>query len=237
MHHRIYPVSSKRPVGHGGEGVNAHRQKVGQKAAYNAEGEPENQQHYNKEKRQGEIFVCKHIVYFYAPQVFLALPAFHDRLFADVFDKRITHIRQSGVGVKPPFGFHFLDAVFYRLKLVFVKLQLFREGHIAFNQLCRGKAGRDSALLRVVLYKVRYRVYAAVNRAGQTEVLHLRLYFLFGGGNGGVHKLADTVVFGGANRDDRYADKLGHHFDINRSAVCPDLVHHIERQHHRYAEL
>ena len=46
----------------------------------------------------------------------------------------------------------------------------------------------------------------AVNRAGHTEVLHLRLYFLFGGGNGGVHKLADTVVFGGAYRDDRYAD-------------------------------
>lgn len=43
--------------------------------------------------------------------------------------------------------------------------------------------------------------------------------------------------FCGAYRNYRYAEALAELFDIDRSAVCPDFVHHIQCQHHRQVQL
>lgn len=43
--------------------------------------------------------------------------------------------------------------------------------------------------------------------------------------------------FCGTYRNYRYAEALAELFDIDRSAVCPDFVHHIQCQHHRQVQL
>ena len=73
--------------------------------------------------------------------------------------------------------------------------------------------------------------------AFHAEVHPLGLDVPLGYKQGVVDELIDALIFGGGNGDYRNAQNLLQLIDTDGAAVGPDLIHHVQRQHHRYPQL
>ena len=78
----------------------------------------------------------------------------------------------------------------------------------------------------------------AVDRAvSRAEILLDRLFAIFRDMYSVRNKLADTLVLGRADRNDRHAQDLLHKVDIDRAAVAGQLIHHVQRDNDRPVRL
>ena len=125
----------------------------------------------------------------------------------------------------------------YHLKFVFVKLEAALHIMVALYELCRAKARRNTRGFCMVLYDVSRRVYAAVHGTFVAEVVNGGQAPCFCGLDYAVGKLRYALALGGAYRDDRHAEHGAYFGYIDRAAVCPHLVHHIEGDHGGYPQL
>ena len=125
-----------------------------------------------------------------------------------------------------------------------VAVQVKRLGHqlVALNQLGRRKTHGNVRRRGMVLDKVGDAVNAAMQRAavrtiGRAEVQATGTLAEPRHVQGMIHQLANTLVAGSANGDDRHAQQALEQVDVNGAAVGRHLVHHVERDDHRTVEL
>ena len=128
------------------------------------------------------------------------------------------------------------------VELVAVKVKCFGYQLIALNQLGRREAHRNMRRCSMVLNQVGNTVDAAVQRAavravGRAKVQATGALAESCHVQGMLHELADTLVAGGANGNDRHAQQALEQIDVHGAAVGRYLVHHVERDDHGAIEL
>ena len=100
---------------------------------------------------------------------------------------------------------------------------------------------RNLSRLCLVLDQVPHRVQTAVHRAalfvGGAEVVPLGFFLIVGDMDGVLDKLVNALVFRGGYRHDGHAEHRFQCIDIDRAAVRGQLIHDIERHHHRNIHL
>ena len=112
---------------------------------------------------------------------------------------------------------------------------------IALSQFAGCESGRNARALGMVLNQMHYAVQAAVNSAaviilcaeigpGRNLLILSHMYCV-------LHQLLDTLALCGRYRHHRNAQNTLHLIYADRSAITRQLVHHIESQHHRHAQL
>ena len=237
MDHGVHAVGGQAAVGQRAELIDAERQQILQARADDVEGQPEDQQHDADEERQRGIFVCEHPVDPDAADVLAALAALDDGLAAQALDVIIAHGRDGRVAVEAALVLHLDDAVLEQLQLVLVDGETLDDVRVALDHFRRGKAAGNPGALGVILDQVGDGVDAAVHRAVVAEIDALRQNFLARSAHGAVDQLVDALVFGCGDRNDRDAQLLRHFLHVDRAAVAAHLVHHVQRQHHRDAQL
>ena len=167
-----------------------------------------------------------------------ALTTFYDRLCHGFFNKRIAHIGKSSVAVKTRIVLHFNYAVFNEFSLVFIKLKpVGKVFVVALNKLCSAKSRRNGYIACVILDYMRNCVNTTVHGTVRTEVYPLWQNAIFRNIHHFIRKLGNALVLCCAYRDYGNAEALAELFNINRAAVRPDLVHHIECHDHRQIKL
>ena len=126
----------------------------------------------------------------------------------------------------------------------FVTVQMKRLCHqlVTLNQLGRRKTHRDMRRRGMVLDKVGDAVNAAMQRAavwtiGRAEVQATGALAEPRHVQGMIHQLADALVAGSANGDNRHAQQALEQVDVHGAAVGRHLVHHVERDNHGTIEL
>ena len=143
--------------------------------------------------------------------------------------------------VKAALLLHLLYDMLQGLFLIFVQMQLLQNQAVALRQLGRRETDRDSRLLRVILDKMHDRMQAAVHGSAVVigvAVVHFLGTFLVPRHMEGVgHQLVDALVLRRGNGDYRNSQHLLHLVDADGAAVFPDLVHHIQGQHHGNIQL
>ena len=168
----------------------------------------------------------------------LALVAFDDRALDYFFYEFVAHFGERGVSVKPGIVLHLDYAVVEQIALVAVQFELVRHIVAALNELCRAEAARQVKARGVVFDKMHYSVDAAVDgRSVRAEVPDLRQRLAFCDLQSLVNKLGHALALCRAYRHDGNTECVAHFLDIYCAAVRAHLVHHIEREHHRYAQL
>ena len=125
-----------------------------------------------------------------------------------------------------------------------IAIQVKRLGHqlVALNQLGRRKAHRDVRRHGMVLDQVGNAVdaamqCAAVRAIGRTEVQATGALAEPRHVQGMIHQLADALVTGSANGDNRHAQQALEQVDVHGATVGRHLVHHVERDDHGAVEL
>ncbi len=165
-----------------------------------------------------------------------ALARLDHRIRAQPFDKGIPHVRHSGFPVGAQLPFHLGDAVLHHILFVFREREQFEHRRIPLDQFGGGEPGRYMDPLGMILDQMRNRVDRPMYRT-DAEILP------FGRGAGlrnrdsPFHHLVDPLVFDRRDREDRHSQLPLHRFDFDGPAVAADLVHHIERNHHRNPQL
>ena len=89
---------------------------------------------------------------------------------------------------------------------------------------------------RMILHKVRNGMDRPMYRAG-TKILAPWILAVLRGPHSGLDQLVNALVFAGRDRDHRHAQLFLQFIDLDRPAVRPDFVHHIEGDHHRDIQL
>ncbi len=234
MYYRIDAVCRQPSVCRRRHAVNQQRQPVAQYGAENVERQKEYQKHNQYKNWDGKIFVCQHTVNLHTADMLPAFLTFDNGFRADLFYEIIPHIGQSGVPVHRVLCFHFDYAVFNQLQLILAQVQLFRDGCVAFNQFCCGKAYRNARPFRMVFNLVADGVYAAVYRTGGAEIIDLRIFLLLHYPQSTLHQLTDTLVFHCTDGNDRNPQLFGHSRNVYRAAVAAHFVHHIQCKDGRY---
>ncbi len=167
------------------------------------------------------------------PDVFLALLTFDDCLGTDPFNKRIAHIRQSGVTIHLTVLFHLHNTVFHQIQFIIGKFQSLYDVLVTLYNLGCRKPGRHTDSLRMILHLMADRMNTAVHRALLTKVRHLGINSfgrnLLDSGN----QIFNALIFHRTDGNHRDTQRLLHFGNVNRSAVSPHFIHHIKRQHHR----
>ena len=128
------------------------------------------------------------------------------------------------------------------VKLVTVQVKRLGYQLVALNQLGRRKTHGNVRRRGMVLDKVGDAVNAAMQRAavrtiGRAEVQATGALAEPRHVQGMIHQLADTLVAGSANGDNRHAQQALEQVDVHGAAVGRHLVHHVERDNHRAIEL
>ena len=125
-----------------------------------------------------------------------------------------------------------------------VAVQVKRLGHqlVALNQLGRRKTHGNVRRRGMVLDKVGDAVNAAMQRAavrtiGRAEVQATGALAEPRHVQGMIHQLANTLVAGSANGNNRHAQQALEQVDVHGAAVGRHLVHHVERDDHRTVKL
>ena len=125
-----------------------------------------------------------------------------------------------------------------------VTVQMKRLGYqlVTLDQLGRRKTYWNVRCRGVVLDKVGDTVDAAMQRTAVRTVGRAKVQATGALAEpchvqGVVHQLADALVAGSANGDDRHAQQALEQVDVNGAAVGRHLVHHVERDDHRTVEL
>ena len=225
-------------VHHGGKGVNADRQPVGQPLPDHMKGEVERQQHNCKEGGNRSIPAGKKPIDLHGTGVFPALVALHHRRRHNAFDEGVAHIGKRRVAIKPRFVLHLHDAMLKQLTLVLIERQTAGEVVAAFDQLCRAEAGRHTDAVGMVGDQMRDGVDAAVNGGIiRAEVRHLGQRSAAGHGDRLIHQFAHALALCGRNRHNRDAERGAHLPHVDGAAVGTHLIHHVQRQHHRDPQL
>ena len=126
----------------------------------------------------------------------------------------------------------------------FVAIQVKCLGHqlIAFHQLGRRKAYRDVRCHGMVLDQVGDTVDTAVQRAairaiGRAEVQAAGTLAKPRHMQSVIHQLANALVAGSADGDNRHAQQALEQVDVHGATVGRHLVHHVERDDHGAIEL
>ena len=171
-----------------------------------------------------------------------ALVRLDDATPAHVADKAKAHIGQRRQAISAGLALHLSNNVVDGVK--FVTVQMKRLGHqlVALNQLGRRKTHRDMRRRGMVLDKVGDAVNAAMQRAavwtiGRAEVQATGALAEPRHVQGMIHQLANTLVAGSANGDNRHAQQTLEQVDVNGATVGRHLVHHVERDDHGAIEL
>ena len=232
MDHRVEAVGGKGGVHPLLQPADGPRQQVGQHRAEHVEGQKEDGQHHGDEDGDGGVFSGEHPVHLHAALVLPALTAADHRFPADPLDKIIAHIRQGGVAVHAVLLLHLEDGMLHQLQLVLVQRQSLPDGGVVLDELGGGKTHRQAGLFRMVLDLHRHRMDAPVHRAGAAEVGDGGAALLPHGLHRPVDQLLDALVFGGGDGDHRDAQQAFHLLHVDGAAVGPDLVHHVQSQHH-----
>ena len=125
-----------------------------------------------------------------------------------------------------------------------IAIQVKRLGYqlIALDQLGRRKAHRNVRRHGMVLDQVSNTVDAAMQRTavravGRTKVQATRALAEPCHVQGVIHQLADALVAGSANGDNRHAQQALEQIDVYGAAVGRHLVHHVERDDHGAVKL
>ena len=171
-----------------------------------------------------------------------ALVRLDDATPAHVADKAKAHIGQRGQAVGAGFALHLGNDVLDSVELIAIQVK--RLGHqlVAFNQLGRRKTHRNVRRHGMVLDQVGNAVDAAmqctaVRAIGRTEVQATGALAEPCHVQGMIHQLADTLVAGSANGNNRHAQQALEQVDVHGAAVGRHLVHHVERNDHGAVEL
>ena len=133
-----------------------------------------------------------------------------------------------------------LDEAGERLALAFRDGELAFDQRVALDHLRRGEAHGQARRLRIGIDEVHERVNAAVHLAERIARLLACGAKVDVPGDFAVHrnvhrvvdKLVDTLVLHRRNGHDRNAERRLEFVDAHRAAVCGELVHHVEREHH-----
>ena len=238
MYHGVDAVGRERGVHDAGQRVDAELQQVGQPLADDVEREIKREEHHDEERRQGGILAREDAVDLHGARVLFALVALDHGGRHDALDERVAHVRKGRVAVEPGLVFHLHDAVLEQLQLVFIEFE--RRGEVvpAFDELGRAETRRHADAVGVVGDQVHDRVDAAVHgRIVRAEVRHLRQRPAARNGQRLVYQLGHALPFRRRDRHDGDAQRLAHLLHIDGAAVGVHLVHHVQRQHHRYAQL
>ena len=128
-----------------------------------------------------------------------------------------------------------------RLELILVQLKLFQNHMVALQRLCRAEAQGKGCLFGMVLDQAFHRVETAVYRAAvlsrKAKILPARLFLIAGDMDCMLHQLRHAFIFCGRDRDNRRLEQSLHRVDVDRSAVFPHLVHHVQGDNHRHIHL
>ena len=151
-------------------------------------------------------------------------------------DEREAHVCDRGAGVKAALGFHLRDDVLYRRELVLVQRKLSDDELVTLDDLARGKARGKARTLGVVLDEVGNRVDRTVYGASvvlwRAEVLAKRPLLVTGDVQRVTYELVYALARSRADGDHWHTQHGFQPVDVNRSAIAPQLVHHVERDHH-----
>ena len=238
MDHRIDAVGRQRPVRQSSERVNPHVHPVGQPLANDVEGQVEGQQHHCQKGGDGGVPAGEDPVDLHRAGVFPALMALHHGGAHHIFNKAVPHIRQCGVAVQTGLCLHLDDAVLQKFLFVFIQLQLVRQIVAALDELGGAEPGGNAYTVGMVRDEVHHGVNTAVyGRVVRTEVRHLGQDLSAGHSQRLIHQFADALALG--RRDGDYGDpqRLTHFPHVDGAAVGPDLIHHVQGQHHGHPQL
>ena len=167
-----------------------------------------------------------------------ALVALDDGSVDHALNKGVAHVGERRVAVEPRFGLHLHDAVLKQFFFVLVERKLIGQIVAALNELGGAKTRGNADAVGVVGDEMDDGVDAAVHRRiVRAEIRHLGQHLSARGGDGLVGQLAHAFAPGGGDGDDGNAERRAHFLHVDRAAVGAHLVHHVERQHHRYAQL
>ena len=176
-----------------------------------------------------------------AALVLLALAGLDDRLRHDAPDERVAHVGNRGGAVESALALHLRDDVLDRLHLVGLEVERLADLLVALDELVGGKAQRNPGRLGMVLHQVHDAVEAAVHGPAVVvdvaEVLAAGPLLIVRDVNRVLDELVDALVAYRGDGDDRNAQDLLELVDPDGTAVALHLVHHVEREHHGYAEL
>ena len=238
MYHGVDAVGRERGVHDAGQRVDAELQQVGQPLADDVEREIKREEHHDEKHRQGGIFACEDAIDLHGARVLLALVALDHGSSHDALDERVAHVRERRVAVEPGLVFHLHDAVLKQLPLVFVERERLREIVPALDELGRAETRRYADTVGMVGDQVHDRVDAAVHgRIIRAEVRHLRQRLAARNGQRLIHELRHALPLRRRDRHDGDAQRLAHLLHVDGAAVGVHLVHHVQRQHHRHAQL
>ncbi len=162
-----------------------------------------------------------------------ALLTVNDRLIADLFDKRITHICKRRMTVHMVVCFHLFNAVLHHIIFIVAQCQAADNGFVALHNLRRRKAGRHSDILRMIFYLMGNGMDTAMYGAFFTEIFYFGLDVLLCRPDHICNQLFNSFVFCRADRNHRDPKSLRHQRNLDRSAVLTHFIHHIQRQNHR----
>ena len=242
MNHGVDAVGGQGAVHKRCQRVNAEGQQVRKRRADDPEGQPEHQRHNADKAGQGGVFAGQHAVDGNAALMLAAFAGAHHGFFAQSLNKAKAHIRQRCLAVQPGVAFQFGDRMPQHIGFVFVKIQRPFDQRIALHQLGGGKAGGQPGTHGVVFDQVVDGVDAAVYRTvapvgGIAKVDAPGAFAVAGNVQRVFDQLVNALVFGGRNRHHRHAQQILQLVDHHGAAVGAHLVHHIQRQHHRDAQL
>ena len=238
MDNGVDAVGRKRAVDKTRERVHAEAQKIGQALSDHIKGEVKGQKHDAEKGGNRRIAAGEELVDAHRARVLAAFVAFDDRGVDHALDEAVAHIGEGRVAVKPRLRFHLHDAVLKQLLLVFVELQAVGKIVPALDELDGAEARGHADAVGMVGDDVHDRVDAAVHRRIVcAEVRHRGHRFAARGGERLVEQLAYALAPGGGDGHDGDAERCAHFLYVDRAAVGAHLVHHVERQHHRHAQL
>ena len=232
MYHRVNAISRQRLIHHCRYPINACRQKVTQKCPEYVKGQIKHQKHHNNENRNRKVFIRQHTVDFYTPQMLLALLRLNHRCGTDLLDEIIPHVCQSGISIHAMLLLHLDDAVLNQLQFILVKAQLFGNRGISLNQLCCGKADRNTCLFRMILNLMANRMDTTMHRARGAKIINLRILPVPCNMERRLQQLLNSFIFNRTDGNNGNPQLLTHAADIHCAAIIAHFIHHIQRQNH-----
>ena len=205
----------------------------------------EDERHDGEENRDGRVLARQIPIHLRAALVLLALVRPHDRLLAEIREKREAHVRERCLGVEAALLFHDAGNLVVDGLLVRRNAELRLDERIVLDELRRRKTQRQPRFFRERLDEMRHGMDAAMHGghgvvgvvAVDAEIDARRPLMVARDVQRMVDELLDALVFRRRNRDDRDAERRLELIDVDVAAVRPHLVHHVQREHHRDAEL
>ena len=241
-HHVVGAKRLEARIGRGNDDRDAVLHKALQRGADHAKRQPKDEAHDEDERRNGRVAPGQDAVDFDGAHVLAALVRLDHAAPAHIADKAKAHVGQRGQAVGACLALHLSNDVLDGVELVTIQVKCFGYQLIALNQLGRREAHRNMRRCSMVLNQVGNTVDAAVQRAavravGRAKVQATGALAESCHVQGMLHELADTLVAGGANGNDRHAQQALEQIDVHGAAVGRYLVHHVERDDHGAIEL